>query len=179
MSQICNKCGAELEEGALFCGSCGAKTEPAVAEPEEKEASHWTDEPEAESPSENQPPEPTVASPADTQQPRGSYLPPVPPQEEGKTVSVANWLCRDLINLIPCVGTLIYIIMLFVWAFDKKYDETSRNWAKARLIFMAVCIVIAVVAAIVLVGYLFSERYVQGSPAPQNPYFFFDEAYGY
>lgn len=28
MSKLCNKCGAELEDNAVFCDECGAKIEP-------------------------------------------------------------------------------------------------------------------------------------------------------
>lgn len=73
-----------------------------------------------------------------TQQQPTQYQPPVTEQH----VSVGAWVGRSLINLIPCVGGIIYIIMLFVWSGDTKYNETSRNWAKAQLILLLIGVVL-------------------------------------
>ncbi len=181
MALICNKCGAELEEGALFCASCGAKTESPSAEPEKTASARWTDDTANETAAENRPEPPITAQTADS--PHRTVNPPLQTanEEDGKHVSVVNWLCRDLITLIPCVGTIIYIIMLFVWAFDRKYDETSRNWAKARLIFTAVCIVIMIIATVAFIGMFFDKTYDE--PANPNsapsPFIFFGDSYGY
>lgn len=70
---------------------------------------------------------------------------------EKKHVSLGGWLLRLLINLIPCVGGLIFFIMLFVWSFDESYDDTSRNWAKAQLIYTGIIIVL-IIAYLVING---------------------------
>lgn len=74
-------------------------------------------------------------------------------QPSGQSVSVGGWVCRWLINLIPCAGGLVYIIMLFVWAFDTKYDDTSRNWAKAQLIITLIGIVLLAFAVVALFAF--------------------------
>ena len=76
--------------------------------------------------------------------PAAAYVPPVyapvpaPVPAPQKAVSVWGWVGRYALNLIPAVGSLVYFIMLFVWAFDSKYDDTSRNWAKAQLVIAAI-----------------------------------------
>ena len=66
-------------------------------------------------------------------------------------VSIGGWIARSLIPCIPLVGGIVYLIMLFIWSGDKKKEETSRNWAKAQLIIMAVVLVISI-ALIALYG---------------------------
>ena len=154
----CNKCGAELEEGAIFCGSCGGKVEgpepqseqveAPEAQPEVAEASPESmTEPASEMPEQEAE---TQSAPAQTTPVQSQ--PVLEAKAEGQSVSLGAWVCRYLINFIPCVGSLIYIVMLFVWAFDKKYDETSRNWAKAQLIITGISIVLSVVILISMVG---------------------------
>lgn len=112
----CPKCQAPIPDDARFCDKCGANVK--VEEP----------------PIQNAAPQPSFTPPQ----------PPVMPVQE-QHLSVGNWVCRWLINLIPCVGPLIYLIMLFVWAFDLKYNETSRNWAKAQLIIMIASVIISII----------------------------------
>ncbi len=72
--------------------------------------------------------------------PEAPFVPPAytpaPPVKEA--VSMWRWVGRYALNLIPFVGGLVYCVMLFVWAFGDKYDDTSRNWAKAQLIIDAI-----------------------------------------
>ena len=65
-------------------------------------------------------------------------------------VSVGGWIGRSLIPLIPIVGGIVYLIMLFIWSGDSKKEDTFRNWAKAQLIVMAVTIVLSIILGIVL-----------------------------
>ena len=67
MSDICRNCGEELKEGAKFCGSCGAKVEPAAApaEPAVSEQPAYTV------------PEPNTA-PENAAPPTDGYQPPQP-----------------------------------------------------------------------------------------------------
>ncbi|MCH5187094.1 MAG: zinc-ribbon domain-containing protein [Oscillospiraceae bacterium] len=154
----CNKCGAELEEGAIFCGSCGGKVEGPDPRPEQIETPEIQPEVTEFSAEPADEPVQEVPEQAAPTQFAAAQVPPVQPQPvletkaEGQPVSLGAWVCRYLINFIPCVGSLIYIVMLFVWAFDNKYDETSRNWAKAQLIIAGISIVLMVVVLISMVG---------------------------
>ena len=62
-----------------------------------------------------------------------------------EAISVGGWIGRTLIPMIPLVGSIVYLIMLFVWSGDKKKEDTFRNWAKAQLIVMAIVIVLTVI----------------------------------
>ena len=64
-------------------------------------------------------------------------------------VSVGGWIGRSLIPLIPLVGGIVYLIMLFIWSGDTTKEETFRNWAKAQLIVMAVVLVFTIIFSIV------------------------------
>lgn len=57
-------------------------------------------------------------------------------------VSVLMWIGIFCINLIPCVGSLVYFIMMFVWAFGSTPKKSLKNFARAQLIVLAVVVVI-------------------------------------
>ena len=88
--------------------------------------------------------------------PAAAYVPPVytpaPVPAPKKAVSVWEWVGRYALNLIPVLGSLVYVIMLFVWAFDSKYDDTSRNWAKAQLIIAAIAVGLVFLLFVLLLG---------------------------
>ena len=65
-------------------------------------------------------------------------------------VTVGGWIGRSLIPLIPIVGWLVYIIMLFIWTGDATKEDTFRNWAKAQLIVMGVSIALVVLFYVIL-----------------------------
>ncbi len=73
-----------------------------------------------------------------------------------ESISVGGWIGRSLIPYIPIVGSIVYLIMLFIWSGDKKKEDTFRNWAKAQLIIMAVGLVLAILL-VVLFGGAFME----------------------
>lgn len=64
-------------------------------------------------------------------------------------ITVGGWIGRSLIPLIPVVGAIVYLIMLFVWSGDTTKEDTFRNWAKAQLIVMAISVGLAILFGIV------------------------------
>ena len=70
-------------------------------------------------------------------------------QNAKEPISVGGWIGRSLIPYIPLVGSIVYLIMLFIWSGDTKKEETFRNWAKAQLIIMAVVLVLTIVFVLV------------------------------
>lgn len=64
-------------------------------------------------------------------------------------VSFGNWLLTllfpVLVLLLPIpfsfIGIIIYIVLLFLWAFDNKTSANKKNWARAQLIVSLVYIV--------------------------------------
>ena len=81
---------------------------------------------------------------------RGFYNYPKEP------ISVGGWIGRSLIPCIPLIGSIVYLIMLFIWSGDKTKEETFRNWAKAQLIITAVVLVLTIVLVVVF-GSAFME----------------------
>ena len=124
--KTCPKCGAQMPDEVAFCTNCGVAFAPAAAYV------------------------PPVYVPP-TQAP---VAPPVPAAPQKKIVSVGGWIGRYALNLIPFAGSLVFFIMLFVWAFNDKYDDSSRNWAKAQLLVMAIVAVLALVLGILMVTVL-------------------------
>ncbi len=113
---ICSKCGNQLQDDALFCPRCGATT--------------GSETPDGNTQSENFAP----------------FTPEFKPVNEDEHVSVPMWIGIFLINIIPCVGPLIYIVMLFVWAFGNNNKTSLKNFAKAQLIVALAVICLAIVA---------------------------------
>ena len=75
------------------------------------------------------------------------YNQPVAPAAQ--PVSGGGWIGRSLIPMIPLVGGIVYLIMLFIWSGDSTKEETFRNWAKAQLIVMAIAVVFSIIITIV------------------------------
>ena len=107
--KYCKNCNTEMNDDAVFCPNCGAKSEVNV----------------------------------NIQQPAVFYAEPKP-----QPVSIGGFIGRSLIPLIPFVGGIIYIIMLFVWGGDKTKEESFRNWAKAQLIMIAIGIVLGIIVLV-------------------------------
>ena len=123
----CTSCGADVPQGNQFCIHCGA-------------------------PVENSQPVENNYTPA---QPNNTYSQQPNPNQYGyqggkMPITIGGWIGRLLIPLIPCVGGIVFIIMLFVWSGDQTKEETFRNWAKAQLILMAIGLGIALVVVLIL-----------------------------
>lgn len=88
--------------------------------------------------------------------PAASYPPAAPQMYAKQPISVGGWIGRSLIPLIPFVGGLVYLIMLFVWSGDTAKEDTFRNWAKAQLIITAIVFVLTLIF-IVFYGVVFAE----------------------
>lgn len=71
------------------------------------------------------------------------YQPSYPAPKE--SISVGGWIGRSLIPMIPVVGSIVYIIMLFIWSGDTKKEDTFRNWAKAQLIIMIIAVALLII----------------------------------
>ena len=65
-------------------------------------------------------------------------------------MSVGEWLISMLIMIIPIVN----IVMLFIWGFGSP--DPRRNYARASLIWMAICIGLAVLFYGVMFALFFS-----------------------
>ena len=68
-----------------------------------------------------------------------------------ESVSVGGWIGRSLIPMIPLIGGIVYLIMLFIWSGDTTKEDTFRNWATAQLIVTAVVLILGIVGAVLCV----------------------------
>jgi len=63
-------------------------------------------------------------------------------EENEKPISFGNWLGTMVLPFIPFVGIIIYIVMLFVWAFGSDTPKSKKNWARVSLIMGVVGIIL-------------------------------------
>lgn len=148
--KVCSHCNTVMPDESVICGACGmVLPAPQVSqETQVLDSNHPAAQPVA--PQVEPAPQPAYVPP--------TYVPPVAPQVVNYTpvqvpkisVSMWGWIGRYALNLIPLVGGLVYFIMLFVWAFDTKYDDSSRNWAKAMLLLAAIGAVLGVLLVILM-----------------------------
>ena len=61
------------------------------------------------------------------------------PVVKSEDVTVGQWVVTILVSCIPIIG----LIMMFVWAFGSGTNPSKANWAKANLVWTAVCFVFA------------------------------------
>jgi hypothetical protein len=69
-----------------------------------------------------------------------------------KPVTFLNWLGSYALLLIPYVGWLVFLTMLFVWSFTKNTPDSKKNWARVNLIFTAVMIILLIVYLIIIMN---------------------------
>lgn len=171
---FCENCGSSLQDGAKFCGSCGAKTEPVAPADETIQAStpEISHQPqvaedntarpsaakEAETPSYTPPARPapayTAPQPAQSYSTGQSYQPPAPnPYAPGGFVDnsplgIGQYIGMFLLMAIP----LVNLILLFVWGFGSTVNVNKKNFARASLILMAISIVLWIIIGSVIIG---------------------------
>lgn len=82
-------------------------------------------------------------------------------EEREKPVSVKQWLLFwlvALINIIPFIGTIAYLIFICYVAFkkDSRFPVSMQNFCKAYLIVLAVMIVLGLIFAGSMIGAMMS-----------------------
>ncbi len=136
--KVCPKCQFIGNDNEIYCMKCGALLPESV--------------PTAQVTSEAPQAAPVTEAPSAPQTPpTPPYAPYMPAPQQFEDVSVGKWFLYHLIQFIPCVGGLIFLIMLFVWGFGDEKNKTFRNWAKAKLIFYAIGLVFIVLFFVLMV----------------------------
>jgi hypothetical protein len=74
-------------------------------------------------------------------------------QQQATVVSTKEWVLTYLIMIIPIVN----IVMLFVWAFGSSENPNKANWAKARLIWLAIGLGFALILWFTILGALLTN----------------------
>lgn len=164
---ICDKCKAQNSDDAFFCIECGAPMNNKVNLNKENtnpftEGSPYAQNPGTQaqvqqnmgnSPYNSQPyrqqPMPDYRQQqAPGQQPMANYtMMPNYNSNSSDEMTTLGWLARFSINFIPCVGPLIYVIMLILWSCGIGNKKSLKTFARAQLIFITV---VAVMLAIIV-----------------------------
>jgi hypothetical protein len=136
----CQVCGRQIKnEEANFCEYCGSSV---------REHYHTESKPE---PREQYNQNYSQGIPTMMQMP-GRTANITNTAEPEKPVSFLNWLGTYGMIFIPLVGPLIFLIMLFVWAFSGTTPASKKNWARVTLIFVAVMIAIVIVYTMYMIS---------------------------
>ncbi|MEG0770717.1 MAG: hypothetical protein RR436_02350 [Clostridia bacterium] len=69
--------------------------------------------------------------------------------ESEEHVSIGGWMGIMCLNLIPILGTVIYLILILVWAFGGTKKVSLKNYARANLLLI-------LIAGVLLVGLYFA-----------------------
>jgi hypothetical protein len=69
-----------------------------------------------------------------------------------RPMSLGNWLVIYLLPLIPMIGMVLFLVVLFSWGFGSNVAQTKKNWARATMIF--VLVMILMLSVIISSGYL-------------------------
>lgn len=93
---------------------------------------------------------------------------------EPNTVSIGEWIWVLLLPLIPCVGWLVWLVMMFVWGFGENVKPSKKSFARASLIVALVSVVLIIVLAVIgaLVGISLSNI-VEQAPHYQYRYHYY------
>jgi len=74
-------------------------------------------------------------------------------------VKVKDWMlldCLALLNLIPIVGTIVYLVIILIIGFGSKTAVSVKSRIKAALIWAAIWLVVAFI-----LSYFFGESLLQ------------------
>lgn len=167
--KVCPKCHVSWGDDVKFCSACGeplpeaeavneAVNEAPAAEPaQEAPAAEPVNNGPAAAPTYQQAPQnqtyqqvpPAAQNPAYRQVPP-AYQPPYYQQPAEEHIGLGKWVLYQLIPAIPFVGSIIYLVMLFVWGFGSDKNPTFRNWAKSQLVFMGISLVLVILVFVIV-----------------------------
>lgn len=131
----CEKCHTDNPDGTKYCANCGNPLESAT--PDNAQNNVY----QAQNQNQYQP----------YQQQNVNYQPKAYNEDEHMTIG--GWIGVFCINLIPCIGSLVYIIMMFVWAFGSTPKKSLKTFAQAQLLFSAIALVLGIIVFVILFAF--------------------------
>lgn len=132
---ICKVCGREIaNENANFCEYCGSSVRDGSTVPMQEFPAMQNAVPQQEDKMYRD------ADGGGTERMFGRVASEAE-QDKEPVIPFGNWMITLLLPLIPMIGPLVYIVMLFVWAFGKTGSRTKRNWSRAQLIMLVVSMI--------------------------------------
>ena len=79
-----------------------------------------------------------------------NYVKPEEKVAEYKPMTALKWIGLTLLNAIPVVGNLIYLILMFKWAFGSTKDLTLKGYARANLLVLLLSIIVVIGLAVLI-----------------------------
>ena len=76
-----------------------------------------------------------------------------PIEKKDEHVSMGQWLGIMAIGFIPCIGGLVYLIMLFIWGFGDTKKKSLKTYARAALIMTAISTVLLTIIYAAFIGF--------------------------
>lgn len=131
---ICSKCGTQNNDSGAFCVECGAQLNPFVNMDQNSYAQNQ----------QQQQPYQQQSFPQQGYQQNMVNYPSGYNYSEDEHVSTLMWIGIFAINIIPGIGSLVYLILLFVWAFGSTPKKSLKTFAQAQLIISLVVVVLLV-----------------------------------
>lgn len=137
---FCEKCGAPLENDAMFCAGCGAKAGTEVSQQAPPPVYAPASQPPGYPQAPTQPQQPGYPQarpmPSGPAHPGAAYAAPAP--QNAEAMSMGDYIKMFVISAIPIVG----FILLLMWAFGATSGPNKRNFAKAYLVVMVVGVIL-------------------------------------
>ena len=144
----CPHCNSENPEGVKFCVNCGRQIENSVSTDNTNQDynQNYNRNYNRNYNQSYQQPNYNQAQPYQ----QHVYVQQPAANTEDEHMTVGGWIGVFCINLIPFVGTLIYIIMMFVWAFGNTPKKSLKTFARAQLLIMAIVLVLVIILFIII-----------------------------
>ena len=141
---VCQRCGKELQQGALICRNCGQRVLPQQEQPVKMEHPQREEKRKVETETVEKVEEPLLDDGSST----GN-------SDSATEVSTGGFILMELLMMIPCLN----IVMLVVWMCSKN-NATRKHYATAKLIVTIVgSIIVAVLYFTVFATVISSMMY--------------------
>lgn len=89
------------------------------------------------------------------------HVEPVQQQQTGEVkrdkVPMLWYLGVMCLPLVPMVGYIAYLVMLFFWAFAPSIEDSRKSWARAALIYTGITVTLAIVLFIAIFSLVMSS----------------------
>ena len=171
----CKNCGAEINEGALFCGNCGMKIET------EQPVYEASAEPVFEEPVQEEPVQGEYHQDTNNEyQEQGSYVPPVMPENPpvSETVVPAEkpntvlWIVLSAVEIFTCcqitgIVSLIFSIIAHLSADKGNFEDARKKIKIAKTSFwigfaLGLIVIIAYIVFALGMAAGFTEEFMSG-----------------
>lgn len=144
----CPHCNSENPEGVKFCVNCGRQIENSVSTDNTNQDYNQNYNRNYNRNYNQSYQQPNYNQAQPYQQP--VYVQQPAAKAEDEHMTVGGWVGVFCLNFIPIVGSLIYLIMMFVWAFGSTPKKSLKTFARAQLLIIAIVLVLVIILFIII-----------------------------